>query len=88
MQDCVSFASVLHSWAFVALGFRDITALKPLSPVEFRAALRYIFGLPFRKTKYSCPDCGKQVDAKGLHAVICQRSSFTRNPGAVFTCGH
>ena len=48
----------------------------PLSPEEFRAALRWIYGLPFRAANYQCPDCGKNADCFGLHAVTCVRSAY------------
>ena len=47
-----------------------------MSPVEFRAALRWILGLPFRSSSYTCPDCGRHADPLGLHAVTCSRSGM------------
>ena len=50
--------------------------IRTLTPVEFRAALRWILGVPFRSAPYSCPDCGATADQYGLHATTCSRSGF------------
>ena len=33
-----------------------------------------MLGLPFRSSGYPCPDCGRQVDPSGIHAMTCSRS--------------
>ena len=48
----------------------------PLTPVEFRAALRWTLGLPFRTSDYPCPDCGRPADSHGVHAITCSRSGM------------
>ena len=41
---------------------------------EFRCGLKWILGLPFREGCYRCPDCGREADPQGVHAVTCLRS--------------
>ena len=48
--------------------------VKTLTPVESRAALRWVSGVPFRPRQYMCPHCGAKADPYGLHAITCTRS--------------
>ena len=48
--------------------------VKTLTPVESRAALRWVSGVPFRPRQYMCPHCGADADPYGLHAITCTRS--------------
>ena len=41
---------------------------------EFRWALRWTLGIPLREQEYACPFCGARADARGVHAVCCQRT--------------
>ena len=45
-----------------------------MHPEEYRCGLKWILGLPFRQGSYRCPDCGREADEFGVHAVTCQRS--------------
>ena len=44
----------------------DSALHSPLSAGEFRCALRWILGIPFRETSYRCPDCGRPADKFGV----------------------
>ena len=41
------------------------------------AGLKWVSGLKFRDDWYPCPDCERQADPYGLHAITCQRSGST-----------
>ena len=41
---------------------------------EFAAGLKWVSGVKFRDEWPTCPDCGRQADPFGLHAITCQRS--------------
>ena len=48
--------------------------LKIISQGEFVAGLKWVAGQKIRDHAYVCPDCGREADPYGLHAVTCQRS--------------
>ena len=55
--------------------------------MEFRAALRWVLGIPFRSVAYPCPDCGVLADPLGVHAVTCLRSGYiTRGHNQLRNC--
>ena len=47
-----------------------------LTQGEYVAGLKWCAGLKFRDGPYICPDCGREADPHGVHAVTCQRSGF------------
>jgi hypothetical protein len=44
-------------------------------PAAFRAMLKYALGIPLCKQIHKCPDCDKEMDEFGDHAITCKVSS-------------
>ena len=46
-------------------------------PASFRAMIKYSLGIPQFSNDHNCPDCGKEMDKFGDHAMTCRVSSGT-----------
>ena len=58
--------------------------LKINSQGEFVAGLIWVSGLKIRNEPYICPNCGRESNLFGVHAVTCQRSgSISRGHSAL-----
>ena len=64
--------SLITPHATAWLSCREL--LKILSQGEFVGGLTWVSGLKIRDEPYICPDCGREADVFGVHAVTCQRS--------------